>query len=180
MRTLELDFQRPAPPSFLGWAILLAALVALAALLGVHHTLDGETRTLQAAVKRIEALVPGAAMVRAQDPTDDAALTAARRALERSKLPWSGLFAALESADSKDVALLAVTPDVARGQLKIHAEARHLAAMLAFHQRLQQAEGLQRVALVDHEVSREESKDTAEPSVRFHIVAAWGADHGRP
>lgn len=176
MRILELDFQRPAPPSPLGWVILLAALVSLAALLGVHHTVANETRALQATVKRIEALVPGAATVSAQNPNDDAALTAARRALERSKLPWSGLFTALESADNKDVALLAVTPDVARGQLKIHAEARHLAAMLAFHQRLQQAEGLQRVALVDHEVS----KEAAEPSVRFHIVAAWGADHGRP
>jgi hypothetical protein len=176
MRNLELDFQRPSPPGLFGWMMLLAALAALAALAGVHHTLAEETRARHATVQRIEAVVPGAATARSQNPNDNATLTAARRALELSKLPWNGLFAALESADNKDVALLALTPDVARGQLKIHAEARHLAAMLAFHQRLQQAHGLYQVALVDHEVS----KDAAEPSVRFHIVAAWGAGHGHP
>jgi len=180
MRILELDFQRPARPSLFGWVLLLAGLAALAALLGVQHTLAQQTLARHATAKRIEALLPGAGATRTRNPDGDAALAAARQALERSKLPWSGLFAALEAADDKDVALLAVTPDVARGQLKIHAEARHLAAMLAFHQRLQHADGLRNVVLVDHEVSNAVSKEAAGPSVRFHIVAAWGADHGRP
>jgi hypothetical protein len=174
MRTLELDFQRPPRPSIFGWLILLAALAALVALLGTHRMLADETGTRRATVKRIEALLPGAATPSARN--NDAALTAARQVMERSKLPWAGLFSALESADDKDVALLAVTPDVGRHQVKIHGEARNLAGMLEFHRRLEQSEGLSQVVLVDHVIS----KETPEAPIRFHIIAAWGVNNGRP
>jgi hypothetical protein len=176
MRALELDFQRPPRPSPLGWLLLVAGIALLAGLLGTHRLLKDEAVAHRAAVKRIENQLPGAGTARPQTARDDAGLTVARQAMERSQLPWNGLFSALESADDKDVALLAVTPDVARGQVKIHAEARHLAAMLAFHKRLQLGGLLNHVVLVDHEIS----KESVEAPVRFHIVAAWGTNHGRP
>jgi hypothetical protein len=174
MRALQLDFQRPPPPSIFGWVILLAGLAALVALLGTHRMLADEIGARRATIKRIEALLPGAGTPTGRN--NDAALTAARQVMERSKLPWSGLFSALEAAGDKDVALLAVTPDVGRRQVKIQGEARHLAGMMAFHRRLQQSEGLNQVVLVDHVVS----KETAEAPIRFHIIAAWGVNNGRP
>src|SRR6185295_14146318 len=153
MRTLELDFQQPPRPSIFGWVILLAALAALVALIGTHRMLADETGARRATIKRVEALLPGAGTTSGRN--NDAALAAARQVMERSKLPWGGLFSALESADDKNVALLAVTPDAGRRQVKIHGEARHLAGMLAFHRRLQQSEGLSQVVLVDHVVSTE-------------------------
>jgi hypothetical protein len=176
MRALHLDFQRPARASAFGWVILLASVGALAALVGTHRMLAEETGVRRAAVQRVEAQLPGAATPRAQGSKDDAALAAARQIIERSKLPWAGLFTALESADDKDVALLAVAPDVPRRLVKIHAEARDLAAMLAFHRRLQQSDALARVVLVDHVVN----KESPEAPVRFHLVATWGVNHARP
>jgi len=176
MRALELDFQRRPRPSVFGWAILVIALLTLAGFLSVHRTLAEQTALHRATVKRVDGLVPGAGTSRAGNPVKDARLETARQVLERSKLPWTDLFSALESTDDKDVAVLALTPDLARSQLKIHAEARHLAAMLAFHRRLQQADGLSQVVLVDHVVS----KDSPETPVRFHILAAWGGNRGRP
>jgi len=174
MRALELDFQQPPRPNIFGWLILLAGLAALVALLGTHRMLADQTGARRATVKRIEALLPGAATPAARN--NDAALAAARQVMERSKLPWASLFSALESADDKDVALLAITPDVGRRQVKIQGEARHLAGMLEFHRRLQQSEGLSQVALVDHVIS----KETPEAPIRFHIIAAWGVNNGRP
>ena len=176
MRALQLDFQRPARASAFGWVILVAAAGVLAGLVGTHRMLTDETSLRRAAVQRVEAQLPGAGSPRAQGTKDDAALAAARQIIDRSKLPWAGLFTALESADDKDVALLAVAPDVPRRLVKIHAEARNLASMLAFHRRLQQSEALAQVVLVDHVVN----KESPEAPVRFHLVATWGVNHGRP
>jgi hypothetical protein len=174
MRTLELDFHRSSPPSPLGWMILIVGLAALAVLFGTHRMLTEETGAHRATIKRVEALLPGAGTPKSRG--NDAALAAARQVIERSKLPWTGLFAALEQADDKDVALLEVKPEANRRLVKIHGEARNLAGMLAFHRRLQQSDGLSQVALVDHVVSTE----TPEKPVRFHIVASWGANNARP
>ena len=177
MRALQLDFQRRPRSSVAGWFLLALGVVALGGSLQVHRMLAQEAGEHGAALRRIEA-APPAAMTQASAPDtgDDAAVVAARQVIERSRLPWAGLFAALESADSEDVALLAITPDVPHQRVKIHAEARNLDAMLAFHRHLQHSDGLGQVVLIDHVVS----KDTPEKPVRFHLLAAWGASHASP
>lgn len=173
MHTLDLDFHRPPRPSPLGWLSLLAGLLALGGVLGVHRQWQEESRILVAEVRQIESRLPRRAAPRGGG---DEALAAARQTLEKAKLPWGSLFAALESADNQDVAVLAVLPDGVRGQVKIHAEARDLPAMLAYHRRLEQSGILRQVVLLDHE----SSKDAGATPVRFHISAAWGAERGRP
>ena len=108
---------------------------------------------------------------------DDAAdALAARQQLDKAKLPWDNLFSALESTDQTDVALLAVSPEPLRQQVKIHAEARSFDAMLAFQRHLQMNTGLTQVVLTDHTVV----KDVPEKPVRFHIIANWGMSHVNP
>jgi hypothetical protein len=60
--------------------------------------------------------------------------------------------------------------------VKIHAEARDLASMLAFHRQLQQNPALAQVVLVDHTVM----KDVPFKPVRFHILAQWGMQNANP
>ncbi len=176
MRTLQLDFQRPPRSSLTGWLLLGLGVAALAGTLHVHRILAQEASEHGAATQRIEAALPAAmTRSRAQDISDDPSLVAARQAIAHARLPWNELFAALESADSEDVALLAITPDVTHHRVKIHAEARNLEAMLAFHRHLQRSDGLMEVVLVDHVVSKE-----PETPVRFHVFAGWGASHASP
>lgn len=174
MRKLRIDFLRKPRPSTGGWLLLLAGIAAVAVLARVQLELSQE-HAVQAA--RLASLQRGpGAQLAAADGADDPMVVAARQALERARLPWHALFSALESADGADVALLAVTPQPQRRQVKIHAEARHLAAMLAFQRQLALHPSLGQVVLVDHTVVT----DAPEKPVRFHISAQWGGSHGQP
>jgi len=173
MHSLDLDFHRPPRPGPWGRLLLLVGLLALGGLWGADRQWQEESRALGITAQRLEARLPRPAASRAGS---DQALAAARKALEKARLPWGSLFTALESADNEDVAVLAVIPDGPRGQVKIHAEARDLGAMLAYHRRLEQGGALRQVILADHETSGEGG--TA--PVRFHISAVWGPDHGHP
>lgn len=174
MRELQIDFLRKPRPAAGAWLLLLAGIAAVAMLVRVQLELSHE-HAVQAA--RLSGLQRGAGgQLAAADGTDDPMVAMARQALERARLPWQALFSALESADGADVALLAVTPEPQRRHVKIQAEARHLAAMLAFQRQLQQHPSLAHVVLVDHTVV----KDVPEKPVRFHLSAQWGGPHGQP
>jgi hypothetical protein len=58
----------------------------------------------------------------------------------------------LEAMPQDDVALLGLTPDARKGQVRISAEARNLEAMLQYHQRLEASDELSDVSLLNHEV----------------------------
>lgn len=173
MRRLELDFRHAQPVNPWRWVLLCCGVAALATVAWQHSRVTAQIRTDQATVRSIEARLPSAAG--ANSATADPVLASARQAVAKSKQPWSELFSTLEKADSKDVALLAFTPDPARGQIKIYAEARNLGAMLAYHRRLEGG-ALRQVALVEHDMNQ----DGGSAPVRFHIAANWGVSHERP
>ncbi|GAB3775070.1 hypothetical protein GCM10028796_50520 [Ramlibacter monticola] len=174
MRSLQFDFQRKPAPSATGWLLLLAGAAGLAGLGQLQHELDGQRAAQAARLAKVQA--PGGASALTGNEPDEAPVKAAREFLDKSRLPWDTLFGALESARSKDVALLSVTPDAQRRQVKIHAEARNLDAMLAYQRQLQQSPGLAHVVLSDHTVM----KDMPFTPVRFHILAQWGVQNANP
>lgn len=174
MRRLQLDFHRSPPPTLWSWLLLLSGLGSLLGIGATHRQITAETASLQVDIRRIEARLPGASLT--ARPADDGALAAARRAVAQGRHPWEDLFATLEAADNKDVALLALAPEPGKGHLKIHAEARNLAAMLAYQRRLESGGALQHVVLQEHDIARE----SAEAPVRFHIIADWGGRRGGP
>jgi hypothetical protein len=175
MRRLELDFHRSPRPSPWGWALLLGSLISVVVLLLAHRQISDEASRHRATITRVEARLPGASLSTAA-PAADATLTAARRVTDQQQQPWAELFAALEAADNKDVAVLTLDPEPARGVLKIQAEARNLGAMLAYHRRLEAGGALRQVVLQAHDFE----KEATEAPVRFHLVANWGGRRGGP
>jgi hypothetical protein len=173
MRSLQFDFQRKPAPSAAGWLLLVAGLAGVGALGHVQYKQDNVKANHSARLASLQ--TPGAATLTGNEP-DEPKVIAARKLLDASKLPWDTLFAALQAADSKDVALLAIAPEAQKRQVKIHAEARNLDAMLAFQRQLQQSPGLAQVVLVDHTVM----KDLPFTPVRFHLLAQWGVQSANP
>jgi hypothetical protein len=171
MRKLELDFQRGAGTRPLGWLLLGAGLATAAGVLLAGAHLHQETQAQAARLARVQRA--GGAALNPAEAAEDPAVAAARQVLLRARLPWDTLFAALEATDRSDVALLSVTPDVARRQVKLQAEARNLGSMLKFHRELQRNPAFGQVVLVDHTIG----KDGAAAPVRFRLLANWGSNN---
>ncbi|MDD5391048.1 MAG: hypothetical protein PHD37_17055 [Gallionellaceae bacterium] len=149
----EPDFlqTRPRPPAA-AW-LLLAAGIGLTALVGARQaTLAEQLATLTVTAP------PAVAKPR---PERGIVATPAR--------PWGELLNRLESQLPKQIALLSLRGDAARGEARITAEARGTADMLAWFDSLRAA-GFGDATLVQHEVQLE----TERQPVRFEIRLDWG------
>ncbi|TMH68448.1 MAG: PilN domain-containing protein [Betaproteobacteria bacterium] len=163
MQRIELDFIRRAPRS--RWA----GRVLLAVALGVAGDMAFTFAQLQTVVKSNEALVARAQPRKAVQTISNEELALARDTVERLGLPWTKLFAALESAANDQVALLAIEPDTKNGTVKITGDSKDYLAALGYVLNLSQADALSNVQLVRHEVKQ---NDPQRP-VAFSISAAW-------
>ena len=163
MQRLELDFVRRAPRS--RWAGRLLLAIAL----GVTGDMAFTFAQLERTVKANEALVARAQPRKAIAQASPEEIALARDTVERLGLPWTKLFAALESAANDQVALLAIEPDTKTGTVKISGDSKDYLAALGYVLNLSQAEALSNVQLVRHEVKQ---NDPQRP-VAFSISAAW-------
>lgn len=173
MKRLNLDFKRPGPRFSLGGVVLLVAGLAVAAQLAVLAS-DLRDRIGAAEQKLARLEKEGRRRVVQRDqPADGAALQLevrqANEILHQLALPWHGLFKAIESSNEKEVALLAVQPDMQRRVLRLSGEAKNFDALLAYVARLEKNEALSQVYITQHEIR---SQDPEKP-VRFALVANW-------
>jgi Tfp pilus assembly protein PilN len=170
IRPLYLDFvRRRRHRDLLGPALLAAALLAGAALVAWFTVLD---RAAESAARLESALSRRGAA---------AALPVARLSAEEEKrmaatlrqltTPWEELLEGVEQAASDDVAVLALEQDAARSSLKLTAEARNPASMLAYLRRIEAARALRSATLETHKI---ELQQPGQP-VRFSITARYAA-----
>jgi Tfp pilus assembly protein PilN len=175
MRSLTLDFIRPAAPIWPGLLLLaLGGTLAVTAYLEYQTASDrAEAVALQLGKLqgRASQPAPGSTLSR-QPPKDlEADLQQAQQVADFLLLPWNELFAALEAAARGDVALLAIEPDARKNQVRISAEAKDAESLFAYLQRLEKVPQLQGVHLQRHEI-REEDK---QHPLRFTVAASWKA-----
>ncbi len=180
MRRLDLEFQ-PRRSGPLAWSLLALAGAAVTALVLLQQQLQAEQVALEDRVHGLELQLGRRPATAAPQSTAASREQAERLAQMRSvsqqlQRPWQQLFAMLEAQPQEDVALLSLTPDARKGQVRIAAEARDLEAMLAYHQRLEQSAELSDVSLLNHEVLASQP----EHPVRFTLTATWETSHARP
>lgn len=89
--------------------------------------------------------------------------------LHQLNLPWEKLFDSLEMADSKDVALLSLRPNVSGKTIRITGEARNLAALVEYVQALE----LEPVLKNTHLISYKARQDHPRHPIVFSILATW-------
>ncbi|MCW2271411.1 hypothetical protein D3C77_01250 [compost metagenome] len=180
MRRLELDFQ-PRRTGLAAWALLAvgASLVLGATLLqqgfsqqqeALEQQLQHVERQLGKRPETISSLTP------AQSREQTEKLAQMRSVSQQLQRPWERLFNMLEGLPQDDVALLTLTPDARKGQVRISAEARDLEAMLAFHKRLEASGELRDVSLLNHEIMAKQP----EHPVQFNLSATWEIGNAHP
>ncbi|MBI6922269.1 MULTISPECIES: pilus assembly protein [Pseudomonas] len=180
MRRLELEFQ-PRRSGPLAWSLLALGSALVAGLVLLQYTLQNEQVELEDSVHSLELQLGRRPATAAPQSTAASREQAERLAQMRSvsqqlQRPWQQLFSMLEAMPQDDVALLGLTPDARKGQVRIAAEARNLEAMLQYHQRLEASDELSDVSLLNHEVLAAQP----EHPVRFTLTATWETGHARP
>ncbi|MBA1203271.1 PilN domain-containing protein [Pseudomonas capeferrum] len=180
MRCLDLEFQ-PRRSGVLGWAVLAIGCALLVAVLAALYLLQGEQVEREASLHRLEQQLgrrPASNVARNSAASREQAehLAQMRHVSQQLQRPWEQLFAMLEALPQEDVALLTLTPDARKGQVRIAAEARSLEAMLRFHQRLESSGELRDVSLLNHEIVAKQP----EHPVQFNLSATWETGHARP
>lgn len=170
MRSLRIDFARPAAaPAWFGWGLLAVSLAAAALLAAEFRAAQTELARLEDRAERLRARESRAV---AGDPRSARVLREelqrARAVTQQLSLPWGRLFQAVEGAASQKVALIALQPESAQGLVRITAEARDLAQALEFVKRLSATRQLRGVHLASHQVQTE---DALRP-VRFVVLAS--------
>lgn len=174
MKPISVDFlSKPGAPSATGVAFLLAGALAAAMSVSWYVSVSGEVEQLETTageMKRMSRRAPGHMTESPRDAREmQQEVRIANQVVQQMTLPWDRLFKELEASASKEVALLAVQPDVASRQVRISGEARTFKAMLDYSRRLEQTDMLGEVVLIGHEVK---SQDPQRP-VAFSLSAGW-------
>ena len=172
MATLNFDFQTPSTrPNPLGIALLLGGIVVLGASLlhmqqanEAHAVRAKEVATLELAQQKKRA--PIRAQSSRTPVAGDIAQLAQAKVRSNLDYSWQPAFAALETTQNKKIALISLEASQSKKQMRLVAEARHLADAVEFAHQLNQQNGVKRTALLQHEV---QEKNEHRP-VRFTLV----------
>jgi hypothetical protein len=157
---------RPARP----WAgLVLAALALPGLLLQLAALRQAQQAQAQA---RHDLQTTRAATTTAARPASEAdkrQLAQARQLLAQLQAPWFELMAAFEQHTRDDIGLLRLEPDARAMRVRVVAQARDQAAMLAYLQALEADPRLSDVLLLNHQL---EADQPGRP-VRFALQAGW-------
>ena len=177
MRALRLDFVPRLMPRWPGYALLAVAAVGA---LVVNYAYLNTARSLadvEIVVSRLERRIardrdgPAPPLTPAAQTRDTGVVQRAAEVTRRLMTPWEKLFLALETLRHDNVALLAVEPDSTAGTVRISAEAKDAAAMLAYVEALRNSGLLTGVALHSHQVLQQSQYQP----LRFMLAAQWMA-----
>jgi len=174
MRPIHLDFTAPGGrASRLAPYLLVAGLLTALGAISYHRQVSQQVVAREAQISELRRMTERTAPALSEQDTDTpqvrSQIQKANGVLEQMNVPWGELFAAVESAENSDVALLAVQPDPRSRAVLIAGEGRSIPVILAYMERLEQTNRLREVVLQSHEVK---TKEPGQP-VGFVLAATW-------
>lgn len=170
MTRLRMDFQRPAQPFPLAGTLLLLLAVAVTIMTaGYYYRLSSDSKALEDSLREIEQAAH--AQIRSVHPEVHGDIKQASEVLRQLTLPWEDLFQAVESSTIPQVTLLGMEPDLEKHVVSISCEAKDVASMLRFMERLEARQEFTGVYFQNHQV---QLRDPERP-VRFSLIAFWRA-----
>jgi hypothetical protein len=174
VRAIQLDFMHPAGrPWRFGPLLLVAGVAAVLGGLSYQRDVGREVLVREARLAELRGQasksLPMLGDKELDTPEIRSEVQKAIGVLQQINVPWGDLFAAVESAEGADVALLAVQPDPRSRNVVIGGMARNLPAVFAYMDRLERTKRLRDIVLSSHEVK---SKEPGQP-VAFALSATW-------
>jgi len=173
VRRLSIDFKRTGE-RVVSPIMLIALIAGVLALVPVTYRNYVLARDLEAKVQELSALdrVRPTRSTEAVKRVDDRLRRQFLRAnaiLRELHTPWDELFSAIETSGDARVGLLSLETNPRKREVAVVAEAKTVAAMFAYIEKLQSIPVFSRVELQTHEV---QSRGVTQP-VRFRLVCSW-------
>src|SRR5262245_64630736 len=131
MRPIRIDFSRDSEaPSAAGVTLLRLGLAAAVVSAACYVTVSGEIDRLEARAGDTRSAAARKMPERLTESPGDARemqqeIRNANQVVQQMTLPWDRLFKELETAASKEIALLSVQPDASSRQVRISGEAKN-------------------------------------------------------
>ncbi|MFG6489627.1 hypothetical protein ACG04R_23325 [Roseateles sp. BYS78W] len=172
MSAATIDFLHPRHTRWLGWVMLAAGAVLLAAMVRLHHFWTRQQADHHAAVIAQQQAVEHAkrdALKPAPPPPDQRRF---QRIAPQLRQPWLPTLRLIEHATEPPVFLLALTVDPVAGSIRIDGEAPTFEQALSYVQTLDEPGFLGPAELRSHE---EAVDPTSHATVRFTLVTRWSA-----
>jgi hypothetical protein len=169
MAELNLDYQ-PNSPIPWGGAVLLGIVATVLVLTAIYyHRMNVQVTALEARVELTH--IRGAQRESSARGNVELAqeVKNANDVLRHLGVPWESLFRAVESSGNQNITLLAIEPDVEKGQVKISGEAKSFGTLMSYMTHLQGQAVLGSVYLQNHDVQA----DDPDKAVRFSLIATW-------
>src|SRR5689334_9209349 len=116
MRKVSLNYVAPSARSWIGWVLLVAALLVTGWVVADFVRTHNQLTDIELALAKLERSAerePGSVGPSAVDRAQvEQALRSASTLVRRLKVPWEELFSAIENAQHDSVAMLSIEPDV--------------------------------------------------------------------
>jgi len=172
VQALRIDFvRRRRFASPLGWLLLLVGAMGLGVVALDHSQAQDELLAVQARAQRQARGSQALALRRDAAPVSPEAAVATARASSALAKPWDGLLRDLESLRDPRVALLAVEAQADARSLRLTGEARSMADVVAYVNRLRRLPLTRSAVLATHENRRDGEVDV----IRFSLDMVWKA-----
>ena len=170
---LDLEFiQKPilSHISISGFLLLLASLWLGLFTWQIHSQQQVKLAEITNDLQNINQQLPQQEMIKpVTAPVSSQQLTQLMEDFNVLATPWNELLDSIEQSDMPDIALLGIDPSVKKQQLILTGEAKNLATILQYINKLSQQATLSQVVLQKHVVNEASN----EKPVSFSIIAKW-------
>ena len=170
---LDLEFiQKPilSHISIIGFLLLLASLWLGLFTWQIHSQQQVKLAEMTNDLQKINQQLPQQEMIKpVMAPVSSQQLKQLREDFNVLATPWNTLLDSIEQSDMPDIALLGIDPSVKKQQVILTGEAKNLATILQYINKLSQQTALSQVVLQKHVVN----EAVNEKPVSFSIIAKW-------
>lgn len=171
---LQLDFKRPpaARARGVGWLVLALAVPVVVLSAQAYSRSTAAWERAQDRHAHLQGRLRVSETPRVSAAPDAATVLAVRRAnavIDQLSVPWDDLFAAIEAADARGLGVLSLTPNARDRTLRLAGEARSMAELLAYVDRMAAQPALQQVHLLGYGSTARDGV----PVVSFTLAATW-------
>ena len=170
---MDLEFiQKPilSHISISGFLILLASFWLVLFTWQIHSQQQVKLAEITSDLQTINQQLPQQEMIKPVTvPVSSKQFTQLREDYNVLATPWEELLDSIEQSDMPDIALLGMDPNVKKQQVILTGEAKNLATILKYINKLNQQAPLSEVVLQKHAVN----ETTNEKPVSFSILAKW-------